>query len=262
MKPPYFPIRSLEDFVAATPLSIDGTFDDGWGAPVSLKGVEIDAAILFADIRRFTERSADLDPAETLAFVNRFFTWMTAETLRTGHGVVDKYIGDEIMAVYSTAFGSADPLVDALRDARAMAEHDALDYAPRFGIASGRVSVGFVGTAVRFNCSVFGRPVVLAKRCAQIQSSKFGGYSIHFPAEQWGGRNLDDVFPKEKYRDIDGNDVEREMMWELLAPRTVETNRDQQIEVRELHYPMMRAPSFDITEQARTVTQLVRSRKK
>jgi len=41
------------------------------------------------------------------------------------------------MAVFSTEFGSDDPFRDAVEAARAMGEHDALDFSPHIGIASG-----------------------------------------------------------------------------------------------------------------------------
>ncbi len=59
--------------------------DDGWGAPLSIKGRELEVATLFADISSFTERTADMSPVETLAYVNTFFTWMTAEALEDDH---------------------------------------------------------------------------------------------------------------------------------------------------------------------------------
>ena len=50
--------------------------DDGWGASFPVRGREIDATVLFADITAFSARTADLTPTETLIFVNNFFAWM------------------------------------------------------------------------------------------------------------------------------------------------------------------------------------------
>src|SRR5688500_1995900 len=109
---------TLDEFLACQMLTIDAVADDGCGAVVPIKGREIEATVLFADVTSFSARTADLGPAETLAFVNHFFAWTSAEALRHGPGIVDKYIGDEVMVVFSEEFGSEDPLVDAVHAAR------------------------------------------------------------------------------------------------------------------------------------------------
>ncbi len=107
--PVKYRINSLEDFLISTALTVDGQLDDGWGASFPVKGREIDASILFSDIASFSRRTLSLSPAETLIFVNHFFAWITAEALRSRNGIVDKYIGDEMMIVFSKEFGSEDP---------------------------------------------------------------------------------------------------------------------------------------------------------
>lgn len=74
--------HSLEDFLISTRLSVDGVFDDRWGAAILVKGRKIEAAILFADISSFSSRTLNLSSTKTLAFVNTFFTGITAEALR------------------------------------------------------------------------------------------------------------------------------------------------------------------------------------
>ena len=53
-----------------------------------------------------------------------------------------------------------------LKAAKKMCENDMLGFAPHVGVASGVVTVGYVGTPLKYNCSVFGEPVNLAARCA------------------------------------------------------------------------------------------------
>jgi hypothetical protein len=126
-----------------------------------------------------------------------FFAWVTAEALRGGKGIIDKYIGDEMMIVFSREFGSEDPFVEAVQTARSMAENDVWSFAPHVGIASGRVVVGYVGTPLKYNCSVFGAPVALAGRCAGIEPATREPYStaLVFPATEWNGLDVDDVLP-------------------------------------------------------------------
>src|SRR5437588_6542264 len=103
-----YPFHSLEDFLISHELSVDGVLDDGGGGLFPVKGKEIEASVLFADITAFSRRTLTLSSTETLAFVNHFFTWITAEAARVGPGIVDKYIGDEMMIVFSEEFGSQD----------------------------------------------------------------------------------------------------------------------------------------------------------
>jgi len=219
-----YPFSSLEDFLVSTEATIDGQLDDGWGAHFPMKGREIEATILFADIQGFSRRTMELTSTETLAFVNNFFAWISAEALRGRHGIVDKYIGDEIMVVFSSEFGSEDAFSEALDAARWMGEHDVLDFQPRIGLASGQVTVGYVGTPLKYNCSVFGRPVALAARCAGVpptpESERFTTRII-FPASEWRGRDFGNQFYPEKLRYPDGSLQDRPVHWVLSEPREV-----------------------------------------
>ena len=125
-----YDFHSLEDFLISTPLNVDAVLDDGGGAPMPIKGREIDGTVLFADITAFSRRTLEMSPLETLTFIQWFFAWIGAEALRGGKGIIDKYIGDEVMVIFSKEFGSEDPFADALRTARFMAEHDPWSFLP------------------------------------------------------------------------------------------------------------------------------------
>jgi class 3 adenylate cyclase len=188
--------HSLEDFLASTLGHVDGVLDDGWGSPFPVKGREIEAAVLFADISGFSTRTLDMTPAATLVYVQNFFAWVTAEALHGRPGIVDKYIGDEVMVVFSDEFGSEDPFVDAVQAAAAMSRHDVHAYCPHIGIASGQVIVGYAGTALRYNVSAFGAPVALAARCASVRPADpdtMVSSTIVMPASDWGDREIHDV---------------------------------------------------------------------
>ncbi|HEY5334022.1 MAG TPA: adenylate/guanylate cyclase domain-containing protein [Solirubrobacterales bacterium] len=226
-------VRSLEDFLIETPLNGDAQLNDGWGAYYPMKGCEIEATILFADITAFSRRTLDLTPMETLSFVNNFFAWITAESLRGSKGVIDKYIGDEVMVVFSKDFGSKDPFREAVEAARYMADHDVHSYMPHIGLASGRVVIGYVGTPLKYSATVLGHPVAMAARCAgvkpDVDGSTFYTTSISFPAADWGERDFDEVFPAEKFRippelrvDGEGEFGEQPHGWEMLPPQTPE----------------------------------------
>jgi hypothetical protein len=225
--PPRVPynFHSLEDFLVSTELTVDAQPEDGWGANFPVKGREIEATILFADITRFSGRTLDLSPAETLIFVNWFFAWISAEALRGGKGIIDKYIGDEAMVVFSKEFGSDDPFAEAVTTARWMAQNDAWAFLPHVGIASGKVIVGYAGTPLKYNCSVFGAPVALAARCAgkkpKTDDPHYTG-PIIFPASEWGDRDLDELIPP----------TELGQGWELLGPQEEELKNIGSVELR------------------------------
>jgi len=251
-----YPYHSLEEFLTATMLTVDAQVDDGWGSFFPVKGREIRGTVLFADITGFSGRTAKLDPTETLAFVNHFFIWISAEALRNRPGIVDKYIGDEVMVVFSTEFGSEDPFLDAVQAARWMGQNDAFAFGPHIGLASGMMIVGYVGTPLKYNCSVFGAPVALAARCAGIRAEPphyHGNYSslITFPAAEWGERDLNEVFPNKRYEGPDGTAHEQPHAWKLLSARPVEMKNLPTTEVRQIVNTALWIPSQLPEDRAR-----------
>ena len=61
--------------------------------------VSLNCTVLFSDIRGFTSMSELMSPEQNFAFLNEFFAKM-APIIRKYGGVVDKYIGDSIMALF------------------------------------------------------------------------------------------------------------------------------------------------------------------
>lgn len=257
-----FRFGSLNDYLLANELTVDATLDDGWGATFAIKGREIDAAVLFADISSFTARTADMSPVETLVFVNRFFAWMTAEALHGRPGIIDKYIGDELMVVFSAEFGSEDPFADAIYAASKMCSGDVLDYAPHIGIAHGPVIVGYTGTPVMHNCSVFGAPVALAARCCGIgaRAESFASHSITFPAVSWGEREVNATVAHRQYREdgevkTDEWSLER---WKLTDEFLTDLKGRGEVGLRQLHDEgSMRINTFTVEEQTKETVEFL-----
>jgi len=195
--------NSLDDFLISKELSIDAEIKDplyDWELEAPLKGREIEATVLFADISSFSERTCNLDPTETLLFINIFFGSILFKSIRDTHGIIDKYIGDEIMIIFSEEFGSKDSLIDALNTAKSIAEFDDYyNFYPHIGLAKGRVTIGYVGTPLKYNCSAFGKPVTIAARCAERSwkkiDSKTEPYSlIVLPSKFWKDNMLCQIF--------------------------------------------------------------------
>lgn len=250
--------NSLEDFLTSTRLDVNGLLDDGWGANFPVKGREIEAAILFCDISNFSGRTYDLSPVETLIFVNNFFAWITAEALRGRAGIVDKYIGDEIMVLFSTEFGSEDPVLDALQTARFMAERDSLNFRPHIGIAAGDVVIGYVGTPLKYNCSVFGRPVAVAARCASVSGQGLHSSRIVLPAAIWNDREIGEVFPPRRYKMPDGEVHESPQSWNALDPITVEIKNMPDLEIVEIVNEMYHMPTLSTEDRARVSAEALK----
>ena len=70
-------------------------------------GTELDIALLYADVRGSTQLAAGMSPAEFAALMQRFFRTATAVFNRSD-AVVDKMVGDEVIALYLPALTGAD----------------------------------------------------------------------------------------------------------------------------------------------------------
>ena len=91
---------------------------------VTLGGEEREVTILFSDLRNFTSMCEGRPAQEMLEILNRYFTRMSAIVEEHG-GVVDKYVGDGLMALFGAPFDGPDDADHALESALEMS--DALD---------------------------------------------------------------------------------------------------------------------------------------
>jgi hypothetical protein len=195
--------------------------------------------------------------------VNDFFTWMTVPV--TSHlGIIDKYIGDEIMVVFSKEFGSVDAFADSLRAARWMIENDGRAYCPHIGIASGIVTVGYVGTSSNYSCSVFGAPVTLAARCAADDTFRDAmATRIVFPASEWTYASLEDVFPRANGEPEDDEEDDGEAPgWSLHEARKANPKNIEALELRCIEWTLCRLPTTNASpeQSAKRVVQQLQSK--
>jgi adenylate cyclase len=140
----------------------------------ALGGVLREVTILFADLRGFTTLSERLPPDQLLRLLNRCFERLVPEIESRG-GIVDKFVGDEIMALFGTPQALPDAADQALRAALGMrqalaalnlelAANDQPAIACGIGLNTALVIAGNIGTAARLNYTVIGDGVNLAKR--------------------------------------------------------------------------------------------------
>ena len=131
-------------------------------------------SVLFSDVRDFTRISEHSRPDQLVATLNTYFGYMV--DIITGHnGVVDKYIGDAIMAFFGAPVHHIDDAYQSV-----LAAFDMLDAVERFneeqhakgqpkfltgiGIAYGEVTIGNIGSEKKMDYTVIGDMVNLASR--------------------------------------------------------------------------------------------------
>ena len=141
---------------------------------VELGGEERQVTVLFSDIRNFTTLCEQLPATRVVSLLNRYLSRMS-EVIEAEGGVVDKYIGDAVMALFgapvarvdaaTAAVRAAIAMQDALRELHALHDAEALPrLATGIGIHTGGVVAGNLGSTHRMNYTVIGDAVNLASR--------------------------------------------------------------------------------------------------
>ncbi|HPE89524.1 MAG TPA: adenylate/guanylate cyclase domain-containing protein [Spirochaetia bacterium] len=139
-----------------------------------LVGENRELAVLFSDIRSFTTISEAMRPDDLVNSLNRYFSTMV-DIIMARHGVIDKYIGDAIMAFFGAPVSHADDAASSVLAALEMTE--ALDAFNRGQLAAGKpefkigiginygvVTVGNIGCDKKMDYTVIGDMVNLASR--------------------------------------------------------------------------------------------------
>ena len=139
-----------------------------------LFGTACRASVLFADIRNFTAMAEALQPRETVDMLNEVFTELV-EAVAANDGVLDKFQGDAIMAVYGAPLSSGhDPqnavasAVTMMRMVEGMKDRRGQPISLGVSIATGDVIAGTIGSPKRMDYTVIGDCVNLASRMQQV----------------------------------------------------------------------------------------------
>ncbi|MGE5588252.1 MAG: CHASE2 domain-containing protein [Clostridia bacterium] len=146
---------------------------------VALGGRRLDVTVMFADIRGFTSFAEKEGPERVVDVLNAHLSMMVEAIFREG-GMLDKFTGDGVMAVFGAPVPQADHALRAARAAVAISKacSGAAETAVRgdaggggkitlsvgVGVASGEVVVGNIGTLVRMDYTAIGDAANLAAR--------------------------------------------------------------------------------------------------
>jgi adenylate cyclase len=141
---------------------------------VELGGELVPVTVLFSDIRAFTTISERMPPRELLDFLNVYFSGMV-ESVMMHDGVVDKFIGDAIMAVFGAPVPRPGDSLNAIKAAldmrRRLAKMNAgfraggtPEIRAGIGLHAGEVVAGNMGHIERMEYTVIGDAVNLASR--------------------------------------------------------------------------------------------------
>ena len=177
---------------------------------LALQGERRRVAVLFSDIRGFTSRSEGEDAEKVVADLNLYFKAMV-NAIQKNHGMVDKFIGDGIMAIFAVPLDDPEAAYHAVQAAQAMIE--GLDLVNRtlaldgidpigigVGIHTGEAVVGNIGSPKKMDYAAIGDVVNTA--------SRIEGLTRKLEAEV--------LISEETYHDLDGR-----IPAEFLGPQQV-----------------------------------------
>ncbi|PHR58394.1 MAG: adenylate/guanylate cyclase domain-containing protein [Arcobacter sp.] len=211
---------------------------------LALGGEKKTLTIFFSDIRSFTSISETMDPQKLTKYLNRYFTPMS-DIVMKHHGMIDKYIGDALMAFYNAPVDVQDHARLACISALEMMEELAklnIEFVQEglppikigIGLNTAEVVVGNMGSDKRFNYTVIGDGVNLASRVEGINKT----YGTNIIITEFTQAIIKDEFltrPIEKVR-VKGK-AEEVLIFELLkdTPLNQEKVQDYML-ARDLYY--------------------------
>lgn len=141
---------------------------------IKLGGEEMTITILFSDIRRFTSLAERLPPKQVVDLLNDYFTRMI-NVVNKNEGIVDKLMGDSVMALFGVPFPHIDDAMNSVRCAVAMQKEVKKFNKIRtgqglptlemgVGLNTGPVIAGNIGSKERMEYTVIGDSVNIAAR--------------------------------------------------------------------------------------------------
>jgi class 3 adenylate cyclase len=213
------------------------------GPALAAEGQRRVMTVLFCDVKGFTSTSGGMTPQGLVKVMNRYFSTMSAP-IREYQGVIDKYIGDAIMAYWGP------PFTDDAKQAQfaSLAALKMLQLVPqlraelpellgvrtlpntfdiRIGIATGEVLVGSIGSELMMSYTVMGDTVNLASRL-EGANKEYGGRILVSEATAAGAAET--VEAREIDRVVTLGQIHPEAVFEIMAQKGELTA--EQVELR------------------------------
>lgn len=157
------------------------------GSDNALGGQEQIATVLFSDIRSFTSITEALGAKKTVSMLNEYFTLMV-DCIQNEGGILDKFIGDAIMALFGTPFSHEDDpdrgvraaiqmmvKLEELNEKRKKAGEFTLDHG--MGVNTDTIVTGNIGSPKRMDYTVIGDGVNVAARL-ESANKKYGAHIL------------------------------------------------------------------------------------
>jgi adenylate cyclase len=171
-----------------------------------LGGRSVEASVLFSDVRSFTSLAEELGPQATVTLLNDYFTIMV-ECIQEQGGMLDKFIGDAIMAAFGLPVAHGDDADRAVQSAISMISSlfewnkERMQDGRRpidmgIGINTGTVVAGNIGSPKRMDFTMIGDGVNLASRL----ESACKQYSARILISKYTLRQLNGVY---RTREVD-----------------------------------------------------------
>nr|MCR4579725.1 adenylate/guanylate cyclase domain-containing protein [Treponema sp.] len=143
-----------------------------------LGGETREVSVLFCDIRSFTAMSEKMSAEEVVSLLNKYFTAL-GKCISANHGIINKYIGDAIMAIFGAPLESKNSALDAYHAAldmrkalvqvnQELAKEGKAELRFGIGIHTGPVFAGTIGAENRMEYTVIGDTVNTASRLESL----------------------------------------------------------------------------------------------
>lgn len=203
-------------------------------------GQRIQATILFSDIRDFTSLTEKLPPERIVYLLNRYAEKMVQAIFAHG-GMLDKFTGDGIMAVFGPFSQAVNDQVQAAKAAVSMQlalnelnEELILEGLPTIrmgvGLATGEVVAGGIGTKERMDYTVIGDPVNLASRIQGLSRDM----GVDILTEDATVSRIGDSVPISEIGVVKIRGKEKPLrLWTLLSQKIKETEEETTIKPEE-----------------------------
>jgi len=161
----YYVKRRMKQFVA--PDIFNKLLDE----PARLEPKTSNVSILFTDIRGFTKLTSTIPPEELASLLNKYYFQPMSDIVSKHRGIVDKYIGDSVMALFGAPVHNDNHAINAVDCGIDMIKHMEESKSilqMGIGISSGKVVTGIFGSISKKEYTALGMPVNIAARLQKL----------------------------------------------------------------------------------------------